>query len=107
MDKDLLVKQKETGLSRLDAGGGGEWSSDRCMKGAAGWTGRRRGLGKAAVGDHPPNAAAIARFAAKQGIAPSVVLGWLQRREKWVSPGLGNTLKHRIAIDWNGLKAAC
>ena len=39
--------------------------------------------------------------------SPSIVLGRLQQREKWVSPGLGNSLKHRIAIAWNGLKAAC
>jgi len=50
-----------------------------------------------------PTAAAIQAFARKQGIAPGIVLGHLQHREKRVSPGLFNSLKHSIAIAWSGL----
>ena len=50
-----------------------------------------------------PGAAAIRAFAKKQDIAPSIVLGRLQHREKRVSPGSYNNLKHRVEIAWKGL----
>ena len=53
-----------------------------------------------------PTVAAIQAFAKKQGIAPGIVLGRLQHREKSVSPGLFNSLKHSIAIAWEGLGEA-
>lgn len=51
-----------------------------------------------------PGAAPIRAFAKKQGIAPSIVLGRLQHREKKVSPGSFNTLKHKVEIAWKGLE---
>ena len=50
-----------------------------------------------------PGAAPIRMFAKKQNIAPSIVLGRLQHREKRVSPGSFNSLKHRVEIAWKGL----
>jgi hypothetical protein len=43
----------------------------------------------------------IQTFAKKQGVAPSIVLGRLQHREKRVSPGLYNHLKHSLTIRWS------
>ena len=51
-----------------------------------------------------PGAATLRAFAQKQGIAPGIVLGRLQHREKRVSPGSFNTLKHRVEIAWRGLQ---
>ena len=51
-----------------------------------------------------PTITAIQNFAKKQGIAPGIVLGRLQHREKRVSPGLYNHLKHNLTIDWAGLE---
>ncbi len=51
-----------------------------------------------------PGPAIIQRFAKKQGIAPSIVLGRLQHREKRVSPGSFNSLKHQVEIAWKGLE---
>ena len=51
-----------------------------------------------------PTAAGITAFAKKQGIAPGIVLGRLQHREKRVSPGLYNQLKHKLEIAWKGLE---
>lgn len=45
----------------------------------------------------------IVNFASEQGIAPSVVLGRLQHREKRVPPGRFNQLKHKICIAWKGV----
>lgn len=53
-----------------------------------------------------PTVAAITGFAKKHGIAPSIVLGRLQHREKRVSPGLYNHLKLKLDIVWNGLEEA-
>jgi addiction module HigA family antidote len=50
-----------------------------------------------------PAEAVIRAFAKKQGVAPSIVLGRLQHREKRVSPGNFNTLKHKVEIAWKGL----
>ena len=50
-----------------------------------------------------PSASAITAFAKKIGIAPSIPLGRLQHREKLVSPGLFNNLKHQIDIHWTGI----
>ena len=50
-----------------------------------------------------PGAASIQTFAKKLGIAPSIVLGRLQHREKRVPPGSLNTLKHKVSIAWKGL----
>jgi addiction module HigA family antidote len=50
-----------------------------------------------------PGAVSIRVFAKKLGIAPSIVLGRLQHREKRVSPGSFNTLKHKVEIAWKGL----
>jgi len=50
-----------------------------------------------------PTAAIIRVFAKKIGIAPSIALGRLQHREKLVSPGLFNSLKHKVEIDWTGI----
>lgn len=50
-----------------------------------------------------PSASAITAFAKKIGIAPSIPLGRLQHREKLVSPGLFNHLKHQIDIHWTGI----
>ena len=49
-------------------------------------------------------AAAIQDFAKKQGVAPGIVLGRLQHREKRVPPSLFNHLKHSLTIDWGGLE---
>ncbi len=49
-----------------------------------------------------PAATHIRAFAKKQGIAPSIVLGRLQHREKRVSPGSFNSLKHKVEIAWEG-----
>lgn len=51
-----------------------------------------------------PAATAIQSFAKKQGVAPGIVLGRLQHREKRVSPGLFNHLKHSLSIAWAGLE---
>ena len=51
-----------------------------------------------------PTATAIQTFAKKQGIAPGIILGRLQHREKRVSPGLKNHLKHNLTIAWAGLE---
>jgi HTH-type transcriptional regulator/antitoxin HigA len=51
-----------------------------------------------------PTITAIQNFAKKQGIAPGIVLGRLQHREKRVSPGLYNHLKHKLTIAWAGLE---
>jgi len=51
-----------------------------------------------------PGAAPIRTFARKQGIAPSIVLGRLQHREKRVSPGSFNDLKHKVEIAWKGME---
>ena len=45
----------------------------------------------------------IVAFATEQGIAPSIILGRLQHREKMVKAGNFNHLKHRLEIVWNGL----
>ncbi|CAN5448184.1 ImmA/IrrE family metallo-endopeptidase [soil metagenome] len=50
-----------------------------------------------------PSATAIKDFASRIGIAPSIPLGRLQHREKRVSPGLFNSLKHKVDIDWIGI----
>lgn len=50
-----------------------------------------------------PSAAAIQAFARQQSIAPSIVLGRLQHRERRVAPGLYNSLKHKVEIAWAGL----
>ncbi|MFZ4596644.1 MAG: helix-turn-helix domain-containing protein [Verrucomicrobiaceae bacterium] len=50
-----------------------------------------------------PTAAFIQAFAKKLGVAPGIVLGRLQHREKRVSPGLYNHLKHKLEIAWKGL----
>jgi HTH-type transcriptional regulator/antitoxin HigA len=51
-----------------------------------------------------PGIATIRAFAKKQHIAPSIVLGRLQHREKRLSPGCFNSLKHKVEIAWEGLK---
>ena len=50
-----------------------------------------------------PTVAMIKNFANRIGIAPSIPLGRLQHREKRVSPGLFNALKHKVDIEWNGI----
>ena len=50
-----------------------------------------------------PSSDNILTFSKKQGIAPSVVLGRLQHREKRVSPSRLNHLKHQVEIEWKGL----
>jgi HTH-type transcriptional regulator / antitoxin HigA len=50
-----------------------------------------------------PTLSSITSFARKLAIAPGIVLGRLQHREKRVSPGLFNQLKHKVEIVWNGL----
>ena len=50
-----------------------------------------------------PGLQVISGFARQQGIAPSIVLGRLQHREKRVPPGCYNLLKHRVSIAWKGL----
>jgi len=51
-----------------------------------------------------PSSSHIRAFARQQGIAPSIVLGRLQHREKLVSPGSFNGLKHKVEIEWEGLE---
>ena len=51
-----------------------------------------------------PSMPLIRAFAKQQGIAPSIVLGRLQHREKRVSPGNFNSIKHKVEIGWKGLE---
>jgi HTH-type transcriptional regulator/antitoxin HigA len=50
-----------------------------------------------------PTATIIHAFAKKLSIAPSIPLGRLQHRDKRVSPGLFNSLKHKVEINWTGI----
>ncbi len=50
-----------------------------------------------------PSLNSIRSFAKRLGIAPSIPLGRLQHREKRVSPGAFNSLKHKVEIAWKGL----
>jgi addiction module HigA family antidote len=50
-----------------------------------------------------PNRNDIIHFAHEKKIAPSVVLGRLQHREKRIRPHFYNDLKQRLEIHWNGL----
>jgi hypothetical protein len=51
----------------------------------------------------PVSESAILAFARQQQIAPSIVVGRLQHREKIVQPNHFNQLKQRIEINWAGL----
>jgi addiction module HigA family antidote len=51
-----------------------------------------------------PSPTPIKNFAQKLGIAPSIVLGRLQHREKRVSPANFNSLKHKLEIVWTGME---
>lgn len=50
-----------------------------------------------------PDISVIVGFARQQGIAPSIVLGRLQHREKRIPPSRFNSLKHKVGIQWKGL----
>lgn len=50
-----------------------------------------------------PSRQDIIDFAQEQTVAPSIVLGRLQHREKRVPPHFYNDLKQRLKIRWNGL----
>jgi HTH-type transcriptional regulator/antitoxin HigA len=51
----------------------------------------------------PLTEADIRQFARDQNIAPGIVLGRLQHREKLVPPSRHNHLKHKVGIAWKGL----
>jgi len=73
-----------------------EWAGEFLVPAAA-WRGFVESL------PAKPGESAIVAFAREQGIAPGIVLGRLQHREKLVSPALHNHLKHRLEIAWSGL----
>ncbi len=50
-----------------------------------------------------PSKAVITKFARSHEVADGIVLGRLQHREKRVSPGRYNELKHKLEIKWTGI----
>jgi HTH-type transcriptional regulator / antitoxin HigA len=51
-----------------------------------------------------PKPSSITAFARELSIAPGIVLGRLQHREKRISPALYNHLKHKVEIAWETLR---
>ena len=92
--RDIFVEYR--GLDNPKEKEANAWAGDFLIS-PADWTAF---MGKLPV---RPDLPVIAGFARQQGIAPSIVLGRLQHREKRVPPGSYNSLKHKVRIAWKGL----
>jgi HTH-type transcriptional regulator/antitoxin HigA len=73
-----------------------EWASDFLIPASA-WGAFVSSLPK------NPDISRLRDFAANQGIAPGIVLGRLQHREKRIHPSQFNNLKQKVDLTWTGI----